>query len=95
MGVGQVGQVDVDRQARHVPFEQVDRRPAFERENGLGHDEREEVEKEPDLIAISISRHWQPALWAAGVYIWGRSAPCARGCDPRCRDRGAPHPDDA
>jgi len=40
-----------------MSIEQIDRRAAFEREDRFLHDERQDIEQQPYLIAISLSCH--------------------------------------
>lgn len=51
----QEGEVDIDRQARHVPHEQIDGRTPLERETLLLHDKRQDADKEGYLFAIKVS----------------------------------------
>lgn len=50
----QIGQIDIDRKARHIAYEQVDRRAAFQGETVLGRDERKDLDKQGDLTAIPL-----------------------------------------
>ncbi len=49
---GQVGQVDVDREPGQVAPEEIDRRPALEREFGLARQQRQPADEHGDLGAI-------------------------------------------
>ena len=54
-GDGQIGEIDVDREAREISDEEVDRGAALEREDALLGNGRENADQERDLCAVSIS----------------------------------------
>jgi hypothetical protein len=58
---GQICQIDIDRKARHIADEQIDRRAAFQREAVFRRDQRDRPDEQGDLAAIDIGeRHQKP-----------------------------------
>lgn len=51
----EVGEIDVDRQPRHVADEQIDGRPAFQCEAGFLRDGRENTDQQLDLSSIDLT----------------------------------------
>lgn len=70
----QIDEIDVDREARKVANEQVDRSPAFQGEIRLGGDLRDRAQQECDLVEVALGRHRSPASMLleseAGMVIW-------------------------
>ena len=56
IGDRHIGQIDIDREPRHVAHEQVDRSPALEREFFLRRDERHGPDQQRHLFAIIRQR---------------------------------------
>lgn len=57
-----VSQVDIDRQPRQVPVKEIDRRPAFEREDFFARDMRQDAHQERNLGFIGLTRHCRPPV---------------------------------
>lgn len=53
----QVGEVDIHRQARHIPVEQIDGGPAFESEHFLLCDEGQQADEKGDLGGVDFTGH--------------------------------------
>ena len=56
IGHREIGEVDVDRQSRHVPKKQVDGSAALEREVGRAGDCRQTANQKFDLSSVTIVR---------------------------------------
>ena len=51
----QIGEIDIDRQTRHVADKQIDRRAAFEGEACLLRDMRQHPDEQRGLLAVEVS----------------------------------------
>jgi hypothetical protein len=51
-----IGQVDIDRQSRHVPDEEIDGGTALQRKTSLFGNEREDANKQRDLPAVDVTK---------------------------------------
>jgi hypothetical protein len=58
---GNIGQIDIDRQTRHVADEEIDGRAALEGKTFFDGDQGQKSDQESDLPAIDVSeRHRDP-----------------------------------
>ena len=73
VGDREIHEIDVDREAREVAHEQVDRRPALQGEVRLRRDLRNSTQQQRHLVDEALRSHASPSRAAtkdAGTVIW-------------------------